>query len=116
MFLKSLRLVVFAFLIIGPLVPALAVAEVMVQFNTGFFGTVGKNTQKAEGISLMSNYDIDLIEVTQDLGDGSDVFQIVPSTQIQGNDIPVNLIIHQGASKTTLEGTVTWLWQPKVGR
>ena len=61
----------------------------------------------------MSNYDIDLIEVTQDLGDGSDVFQIVPSTQIQGNDIPVNLIIHQGASKTTLEGTVTWLWQPK---
>ncbi len=113
MFLKSLKLVVFAFLIIGPLVPALAVAEVMVQFNTGFFGTVGKNTQKAEGISLMSNYDIDLIEVTQDLGDGSDVFQIVPSTQIQGNDIPVNLIIHQGASKTTLEGTVTWLWQPK---
>ena len=44
---------------------------------------------------------------------GPDVFQIVPSTQIQGNDIPVNLIIHQGASKTTLEGTVTWLWQPK---
>ena len=42
MFLKSLKLVVFAFLIIGPLVPALAVAEVMVQFNTGFFGTVGK--------------------------------------------------------------------------
>ncbi len=80
MFLKSLKLVVFAFLIIGPLVPALAVAEVMVQFNTGFFGTVGKNTQKAEGISLMSNYDIDLIEVTQDLGDGSDVFQIVPSS------------------------------------
>ena len=71
-FLKPSKLAVFVFLIIGSLVPALAVAEVMVQFNTGFFGTVGTNTQKANGISLMSNYDIDLIEVTQDLGDGGE--------------------------------------------
>ena len=112
MLIKPSKLVVFVFLIIGSLVPALAVAEVMVQFDTGFFGTVGKNTQKANGISLMSNYDIDLIEVSQDLGDGATVFQVTESSQIQGNDIPVNLIIHQGASKTTLEGTITWLWQP----
>ena len=112
MLIKPSKLVVFVFLIIGSLVPALAVAEVMVQFDTGFFGTVGKNTQKANGISLMSNYDIDLIEVSQDLGDGATVFQVTESSQIQGNDIPVNLIIHQGASKTTLQGTITWLWQP----
>ena len=60
----------------------------------------------------MSNYDIDLIEVSQDLGDGATVFQVTESSQVQGNDIPVDLIIHQGASKTTLEGTITWLWQP----
>ncbi|MDC1298993.1 hypothetical protein N8Z64_05495, partial [Pseudomonadales bacterium] len=60
----------------------------------------------------MSNYDIDLIVVSQDLGDGATVFQVTESSQIQGNDIPVDLIIHQGASKTTLEGTITWLWQP----
>ena len=90
MLLKPSKLVVFVFLIIGSLVPALAVAEVMVQFDTGFFGTVGTNTQKANGISLMSNYDIDLIEVTQDLGDGATVFQVTESSQIQGNDIPVN--------------------------
>ena len=112
MLIKPSKLVFFVFLIIGSLVPALAVAEVMVRFDTGFFGTVGKNTQKANGISLMSNYDIDLIEVSQDLGDGATVFQVTESSQIQGNDIPVDLIIHQGASKTTLEGTITWLWQP----
>ena len=73
------------------LLPAFASALVEVEFSNGFFGTVGQNTQKADSISMMSDYGVTEIKLQQDLGDGASIFQL------QGNDIPIDLVLTQGS-------------------
>jgi hypothetical protein len=73
------------------LLPAFASALVEVEFSNGFFGTVGQNTQKADSISMMSDYGFTEIKLQQDLGDGASIFQL------QGNDIPIDLVLTQGS-------------------
>jgi hypothetical protein len=73
------------------LLPAFASALVEVEFSNGFFGTVGQNTQKADSISMMSDYGVTEIKLQQDLGDGASIYQL------QGNDIPIDLVLTQGS-------------------
>ena len=88
-------------LVLDGVAVSVELAEVSVPFNKGFIGTIGANSNQADGILTLASLGIDSISFYQDSSTG--VFTT------QGNDIPGGLrILNTDGSVTTITGAINW--------